>query len=491
MKQRVNDTGGMQGTVLLSITGPTPIVRTCQTPRLPEAHLHLLSVPAYVLGLLWAVAMIVWRAEPLAGTRAGSEFLRFARPTVSAAAVDFSSVWPDVPGLSFAGQVALLVALGCSIGLALVARLTQGRAYLVLLGLAASGAAALAVAALSLLTSEVPLSDTAAGLMIQIGLLAALCTGAWRLQRRMVVADIDSDTSITARPVPRVVDRVASGVFFIYLMSIIGPVWIGRKLLGDELEATARVAPTSVAAKLFNGASPWFFGYGAALGAVLYAAVLLIPPYIRRGRLVVLGCVLGVLAVGPGLTTIGEQARAASTSVANQVRVTAPTGDQLGWICGSWASTAQPGLLTVFEGDGCRTLATYQGQLRIAELSLRHDFYNDAAVTSAGSNALNGGTGFLAGTYDQLVIAVADSPSSAGGHVLIAQDMTTATEAWTFTCPVGSSSYAVRFSGSGDGDEPSVNRETIELFGLLEYVAVGCGSGGDYIIRTDGTIVGQ
>ncbi len=491
--ERGAEASGMHATVLVSISGPTPMVRSCAAPRLPEGELNLLSVPAYVLGALWAAALVVWRARSIGGTHAGQEMLRFLRPTVAAPAVSLAGAWPDVPGLHGAGQAALLVALVASIGLAVVARTTQGRAYLALLGLASTAAVSLAVAAASVLTSGVPLSTTAAGLLVQVALLAALATGAWRLQRQLVAAGADDDgvrAELTSAPVARGVDRVASGLFFIYLSSVIAPVWVGRKLAGGALAATAEVAPQSAAAKLFNGAAPWFYGYGAAIGAVLYAAVLLVPPFARRARLVVLGCVLGVLAVGPGLTTLGEQARVAAGAVAAEVRATPLSATQLGWICGSWSSPAVPGMLTVLSGDGCRTLVTYQGQLETSRVLLGHDYYNDAVVPSAGSNSLNGAEGFIAGTYGDEVVAVADSPSAPGGHVLIATGMTSAAELWRFTCPAGSDGYQVRFSGSADGDQPAANRETLELYGLLEYIAVGCGSGGDYIVRTDGTLVG-
>lgn len=489
----MKDSGTAQGSILISVSGPTPIVRTAtMPPAVPEGHLNLLSVPAYVLGLLWVVALVVWRAQALAGSKVGTEFLRFARPTVSAAAVAFGSVWPDLPGLTAVSQIALLVALCSSLALAIVARITRGRAYVVLLALALLAGVSLLVAAVSVLTSGLPFSETAAGLLLQVALLVALANGAWRLQRQLVLADTD-DFDVNAPPAIRGVDRVASGVFFIYLASIIGPVWIGRKLLGSEMNAVAVMAPDSVAAKLFNSASPWFYAFGASLGAVLYAIVLLVPPFKRRARLVALGCILGVLAVGPGLSTIGDEARAASAAVVGQVRATLPTGAQLGWVCATWSSPDQPGVESVFQGDGCRQLVTYQGQVKMSELTLQHDFYNDTAVPSARDNTIASGTGFLYGVYGNTFIALAESPSAPGGHVVYAYDMTSATEAWSFSCPAGSGvdGFRARFSGSTDGDQPASNRETLELYGLMEYVAVDCGPGAEYILRTDGSVVGQ
>jgi hypothetical protein len=439
---------------------------------------------------VWALALLVWRAQSLSNTRAGTEYLRFARPTVSAIAVMFGSAWPDLPGLSAVTQVALLVALIASVALALVARLTQGRAYLALMGLALVGAASLATAAVTLLTSGVPLSETAASLTLQVTLLVALSNGAWRLQRQLVLADTDA---VVAEPTvkPRGIDRVASGVYFAFLASIVGPVWIGRYLVGDVLVPVAVAVPNSPAAKLFNAASPWFYAYGAALASVVYAAVLLVPPYRRRGRLVALGCTLGVLSIGPGITTFAEEARAAATSVAQQVRATPVTADQLGWVCTTWSSPDTPGTITAFSGDNCRTLVTYEGQVKTGEVQLQRDLYNDTAVSSVHSNSLNAGKGFLHGAYGTTFIAVAESPAEPGGHVLVAYDITTGAESWTFTCPAGAPSFGTRFSGSSDGDEPALNRETLELYGLMSYVAVDCGSGLEYVVRPEGTIVGQ
>ena len=134
---------------------------------------------------------------------------------------------------------------------------------------------------------------------------------------------------------------------------------------------------------------------------------------------------------------------------------------------------------------------TYEGQLKVSELSVSRDLYNDTNVPSPRSNGLNAGTGFLYGSYGATFVAVAESPTSAGGHVVVAYDMNTAAEAWTFTCPPGASAFGIRFSGTSDGDQPAANRETLELYGLMEYVAVDCGSGLEYILRTDGSIVGQ
>lgn len=486
----MNDRGSSQGSFLISVSGPTPVVRsTTAPPSLPHAQLNLLSVPAYVLGVLWLLAAVVWRANPLAGSRVGSEFLRFARPTVSATAVLFDWSWPDVQGLTAVTQGSLLVALVSSLLLAVFARLTGGRASALLFSFAALAAGGLVVAIGTVLTSGLPLSDIGAGLLLQVSLLVALGNGAWHLQRQLVV--VDTEPAVRTQSVVRGVDRVASAVFFVFVGSVIGPVWIGRWLLGADLRATAAIAPESVAARLFNGASPWFFAYGVALASVAYAAVLLVPPYKDRGRLVALGCVLGVLAVGPGLTTIGEQARAASAAVAQQVRATPISADQLGWVCATWVSPDQPGLMTTWQGDGCRQLVTYEGQVKVSELSMTRDLYNDTAIPSPRSNSLNAGTGFLYGAYGATFVTVADSPTSAGGHVVVAYDMNTATEAWSFTCPPGSASFGIRFSGTSNGDEPSVNRETLELFGLLEYVAVDCGAGMEYVLRTDGSIVGQ
>lgn len=487
----MNDSGNSQGSVLISVSGPTPIVRTTTAPpSVPESHLNLLSVPAYVLGLLWVVALITWRAQALAGSRAGEEFLRFARPSVSAVAVAFGTAWPGVPGLSALTQTSLLVALVASIALAVFARMTRGRAYVVLLGLALVAGVALAVAGATVLTSGLPLSDTAAGLLVQVAVLVALSNGAWRLQRQLVLADSATDTSADQPSLVRGVDRVASALFFAFLASIIGPVWLGRALIGDELDVLAAAAPDSDAARLFNQAAPWFYAYGAAIASVAYAAVLLVPPFRRRGRLVVLGCVLGVLAVGPGLTTIGDTARAASAAVAQDVRRTVPSGAELGWVCATWGSASEAGLVSVFQGDGCRQLVTYQGQVKMSELTLEHDFFHEKAVPSAKDATLAAGTGFLYGQYDTTFVTLADSPSAPGGNVVIAYDMTTATEAWTFGCPAGADDFRIRFSGSTDGDQPASNRETLELFGLMEYVAVDCGSGGEYVLRTDGSLVG-
>ncbi len=485
----MKDTGNSQGSFLISVSGPTPVVRTAITPpSVPESHLNLLSVPAYVLGVLWVLALVIGRASVLAGTRIGEEYLRFARPTVSAVAVAFGSAWPGVPGLTMLTQTALLVALVTSIALAVFARVTRGRAYLLLLGLAVVAGGSLAIAAVSVLTSGLPLSETGAGLLLQVAVLVALSNGAWRLQRQLVLAEVDA--SVDEPTLVRGIDRVASALFFVFLASIIGPIWVGRKLLGGELDVLGMAAPDSDAARLFNPAAPWFYAYGVALASVGYAALLLVPPYRRRGRLVALGCVLGVLAVGPGLTTIGDGARAASAAVAQQVRQTVPTATQLGWVCATWGSPDQAGVVSVFKGDGCRQLVTYEGQVQMSELSLDHDFYHEKPVPSAKDSTLAAGTGFLYGQYASSMVTLADSPSAPGGKVVIAYDMNTATEAWTFGCPPGADDFRVRFSGSHDGDVPAMNRETLELYGLMEYIAVDCGSGGEYVLRTDGSLVG-
>ncbi|MEZ5259233.1 MAG: hypothetical protein R2705_20830 [Ilumatobacteraceae bacterium] len=356
--------GTNQGALLVSVSGPTPVVRVSRmAPGLPTGQLNLLSTPAYVLGAIWALALVVGRANSLQGSRIGTEFLRFARPTVSAMAVMFQSAWPGLPGLSLPTQLALLVALVASISLAVTARLTQGRAYVVLLGLAGLSALALGVAAVGLAVSGLPFSEVGAGLVVQVTLVVALSNAAWRLQRQLVLSDIDV-TSFTAASEPRGIDRVASAMFFCFAASIIPPVWIGRRILGSALIPVAMAAPDSAANQLFNSASPWFYAYGLALGSIVYAAILLVPPYQRRGRLVALGCVLGVIAVGPGLTTFAEQARAASQNIVQQIQAAPMTADQLGWVCSTWTAPDTPGQLYVWSGDACRTLSVYEGQVK-------------------------------------------------------------------------------------------------------------------------------
>ncbi len=176
-----------------------------------------------------------------------------------------------------------------------------------------------------MLTSGLPFSDTGAGLLLQVALLVALSNGAWRLQRQLVLADSDRRRLQPSLGPGRRSGRL--GAVLRVPRSIIGAGLDRPPLVGDELDVLAAAAPDSDAAQLFNRASPWFYAYGAALGSVAYAAVLLVPPYRRRGRLVALGCVLGVLAVGPGLTTIGETARVASAAVAQEVRRTVPTAE--------------------------------------------------------------------------------------------------------------------------------------------------------------------
>ncbi|MEZ5217322.1 MAG: hypothetical protein R2715_12265 [Ilumatobacteraceae bacterium] len=481
--------GTNQGALLVSVSGPTPVVRVSRmAPGLPTGQLNLLSTPAYVLGAIWALALVVGRANSLQGSRIGTEFLRFARPTVSAMAVMFQSAWPGLPGLSLPTQLALLVALVASISLAVTARLTQGRAYVVLLGLAGLSALALGVAAVGLAVSGLPFSEVGAGLVVQVTLVVALSNAAWRLQRQLVLSDIDV-TSFTAASEPRGIDRVASAMFFCFAASIIPPVWIGRRILGSALIPVAMAAPDSAANQLFNSASPWFYAYGLALGSIVYAAILLVPPYQRRGRLVALGCVLGVIAVGPGLTTFAEQARAASQNIVQQIQAAPMTADQLGWVCSTWTAPDTPGQLYVWSGDACRTLSVYEGQVKRSEVQVQRDLYTDTAVSAFGSNSFNAGTGFLHGVYDAGYIAVGESPSSPGGHVLAAYDLATMTEQWSFTCPQGAPSFGVRFSGSHDGDEPASNRETLEMSGLMEYVAVDCGAGLQYLVTPDGELV--
>jgi hypothetical protein len=277
------------------------------------------------------------------------------------------------------------------------------------------------------------------------------------------------EIAVASPPVARTQSWRLMPAFVVFAISWLGPVAIGRYVDGDRIVAASRALPDSDPwYYLKQDASWWFYLIGLLVAGIVLAAVELLPPWKDRSKRLV-AAAIGIVALAVGIQQSDAPTRDAVDSILGPVSEQMPSNTSIGRACAVASTDDGERLHTlVITGNRCDDIELFVGPRTTGSAKV-------GVPLASSKHAIE-----FAPYGSFIVVPVPAQPGRPPG--LLALSIASGKAQWRVSCPAGTKSADVRFSGSSIGDDRSAGRQTIARGSVTSYVALHCGTNSTFVV---------
>lgn len=263
--------------------------------------------------------------------------------------------------------------------------------------------------------------------------------------------------------------KQSAGVLWLFGMSLVGPIALGRAVAGGSLRdgaAAIGVSDQLGAPALLCLATVYLWLAGMIVAGLVWGVYALAVSWRSGSKTFPVAMLIACL--GPGLVLGLPAASSQADARVRQLRTEHP-GELAGSSCVQWWTTSGTSASIVIDGQECRTVSTYRGYKRasVRTSSRRLGGFDTiltperTEITSASPSA----------SYGNVLVVPSAPASSEKATGVVGINFLTGREIWNYTCPRNAAIY-LRFAGTGQ-EAPASGRKTLKKESAA--VVVSCG----------------